>query len=50
MQPDESLDMKKNLPEDKVPLFKKWSYWYALVIGFLLLLIVFFYFLTKHFS
>jgi hypothetical protein len=47
---DESLDMKNDLPEDKVPLFKKWSYWYVLVIGFLLLLIVFFYFLTKHFS
>ena len=36
--------------EEKVPLFKKWSYWYALVIGFLLLCIGFFYFLTKHFS
>ena len=36
--------------EEKVPLLKKWSYWYALVIGFLLLCIGFFYFLTKHFS
>lgn len=50
MQPDELPDMKKDLSEDKVPLFKKWSYWYVLVIGFLLLLILFFYFLTKHFS
>jgi hypothetical protein len=37
-------------PEGKVPLFKKWSYWYVLVIGFLLLCIGVFYFLTKHFS
>ena len=37
-------------PEEQVPLFKKWSTWYILVIGFLLLLILFFYFLTKHFS
>jgi Mg2+ and Co2+ transporter CorA len=36
--------------EEKVPLFPKWSYWYALVIGVLILLIIFFYFLTKHFS
>ena len=50
MPMDESPDKIKDLPEDKVPLFKKWSYWYTLVIGFLLLLIVFFYFLTKHFS
>jgi Mg2+ and Co2+ transporter CorA len=39
-----------DMKEDKVPLFKKWSYWYALVIGFLFLLIVLFYFFTKHFS
>jgi hypothetical protein len=37
------------MPE-KVPLFKKWSYWYILVIGVLLLLVVFFNILTKHFS
>ncbi len=36
--------------EEQVPLFKKWSTWYAVVIGFLVLLIVFFYLLTKHFS
>jgi Mg2+ and Co2+ transporter CorA len=36
--------------EEKVPLFKKWSYWYVLVIGFLVCCIVVFYFLTKHFS
>jgi hypothetical protein len=35
---------------EKVPLFKRWSYWYALVIAFLLLCIGVFYFLTKHFS
>jgi len=37
-------------PEEKVPLFKKWSRWYLLVAGFLLLNILLFYFLTKHFS
>ena len=37
-------------PGEKVPLFKKWSYWYMLVAGFLLLCIGVFYFLTKHFS
>ena len=36
--------------EEKVPLFPKWNYWYALVIGVLILLIIFFNFLTKHFS
>jgi len=36
--------------EGRVPLFPKWSYWYTLVIGFLILLIAFFNFLTKHFS
>jgi hypothetical protein len=41
---------ERNDDLDKVPLFKRWSYWYALVIGFLLLLIGFFYLLTKHFS
>ena len=37
-------------PEEKAPLFKKWSYWYWLVAGFLLLCMLVFYFLTKHFS
>jgi hypothetical protein len=35
---------------EKVPLFKKWTYWYVLVIGFLFALIVFFHFFTKYFS
>ncbi len=35
---------------DKIPVFKKWSQWYALVILFLLTLIILFYFFTKHFS
>jgi len=37
-------------PEDQAPIFKKWGYWYALVAGFLLICILGFYFLTKHFS
>ncbi len=36
--------------QDKAPLFGKWVYWYLLVIGFLLVLIGFFYFFTKYFS
>jgi hypothetical protein len=35
---------------DKIPVFKKWSQWYALVILFLLTLIILFYFFTKLFS
>jgi len=38
------------MPEEKVPLFKKWSHWYILVIGFLALLIVLFYLFTKYFA
>jgi hypothetical protein len=38
------------MDKERAPLFKKWSYWYALVIGFLVLCIVLFYLLTKHFS
>ena len=38
------------LEDDKVPVFKKWSRWYALVIFFLVILIILFYFFTKHFS
>ncbi len=36
--------------DDNAPLFKKWSYWYVLVIGFLILLIILFTFFTKKFS
>jgi hypothetical protein len=38
------------MDEERAPLFKKWSNWYALVIGFLIVCIVLFYLLTKHFS
>jgi hypothetical protein len=38
------------MDDDKIPLFKKWSSWYALVIGFLVLLIIFFYLFTKYFA
>ncbi|MGZ8538462.1 MAG: hypothetical protein ACXWV9_09390 [Flavisolibacter sp.] len=36
--------------EDKPPLFKKWTYWYAVVLGFLIILIILFYLFTKAFS
>ena len=39
-----------NGDEEKVPLFKSWSTWYGLVIGFLVFCIIVFYLLTKHFS
>lgn len=39
-----------NGDEEKVPLFKSWSTWYRLVIGFLVFCIIVFYLLTKHFS
>jgi hypothetical protein len=35
---------------DKAPLFKSWTGWYVLVIAFLILLIIVFYFFTKHFE
>jgi hypothetical protein len=40
----------EQLPEERPPVFKTWTAWYALVIGFLFLLIICFYFFTKHFS
>jgi len=36
--------------KDKVPLFKSWTSWYVVVLGFLILLIVLFYLLTKIFA
>jgi len=36
--------------EDKPPLFKSWSSWYFVVIGFLIAQIVFFAMFTKYFS
>ena len=35
---------------EKIPVFKKWSHWYVMVIAFLVLLILLFYFFTKHFA
>ncbi len=42
--------MEKSNRNNEIPLFKSWRAWYWFVIGFLLALIVFFYFFTKHFS
>ncbi|HKP31342.1 MAG TPA: hypothetical protein VJT83_01375 [Chitinophagaceae bacterium] len=36
--------------EDKIPVFKKWSHWYVLLIVYLVALIVFFHFFTQYFS
>ncbi len=35
---------------DKAPLFKNWNYWYMLVIGFLVILIILFSLFTKKFA
>jgi hypothetical protein len=35
---------------EHIPLFKKWKHWYAAVIIFLLILILFFTWFTKYFS
>lgn len=35
---------------DKTPLFKSWNDWYAFVVLALLVLIIFFYWLTKQYS
>ena len=35
---------------EQIPVFKKWRYWYWLVIGFQVLLAVLFYFFTKHYA
>lgn len=40
----------KELPDDEVPLFGKWRYWYLLLIVVLVLLMIFFNMLTKYFS
>jgi Mg2+ and Co2+ transporter CorA len=42
--------MQEDQQDDRPPLFRSWSFWYALVTGFLVLLIVFFYFFTKYFA
>lgn len=43
-------EMNEDNQEEEAPLFKRWSIWYALVIGFLIVLVGFFFYLTKHFS
>jgi len=39
-----------NNDNEKVPLFKTWRGWYAMVILALLIVIVLFYFFTKRFA
>ena len=36
--------------QDKAPFFKSWNYWYILVIGFLVLLIVLFRLFAQRFQ
>lgn len=36
--------------DEKAPVFKKWSYWYGLVIGMLVVVITLFYLFTKHYA
>ena len=35
---------------EQIPLFKKWRYWYILLVAVLLALIIFFTWFTKYFS
>lgn len=37
-------------PEDKIPLLSSWKGWYSLVLGVLVVLIIAFYFFTKHYA
>jgi hypothetical protein len=39
-----------NTEKNDIPLFSTWTGWYLFVIGFLLLLIGIFYWLTKYFA
>ena len=43
------MNEMEKLP-DKPPLFKSWRTWYALVIGFLVLLILLFVLFTEKFQ
>jgi hypothetical protein len=38
------------IDEDKPPLFKRWTSWYYLVIGFLIFQILLFAMFTKYFA
>jgi len=38
------------MEEEKPPILKNWKNLYALVIGTLIVLIILFYFFTKHFA
>ncbi|RAJ79208.1 hypothetical protein CLV59_106269 [Chitinophaga dinghuensis] len=40
----------KPLHEEKPPLFPSWTYWYVLVVAWLVVLIILFYLFTKAFS
>lgn len=40
----------ESIEKEKIPVFSRWRYWYWLVIGFLAVLIAFFYFFTKYFE
>lgn len=45
---EKSRDEKK--VREKIPLFRSWAQWYALVLGFLIVQIILFYLFTKRFS
>lgn len=36
--------------KDKIPIFKTWNEWYVLVIALLIVLIIFFIWVTKYFA
>ncbi len=39
-----------NTPQEKPPLFSRWTAWYLVVAGWLAALTIFFYLFTKHYS
>jgi hypothetical protein len=45
-----TTDNDNDRHSDEPPLFRNWNYWYALVIGFLGLLILLFYLFTNYFA
>ena len=41
---------KNEIDIEKPPIFSQWKWWYLLLIGWLGLLISFFYFITRYFG
>jgi hypothetical protein len=42
--------MNTQQEDNRPPLFPKWGYWYALVVGLLILQVFLYHLFTRHFS